>query len=139
MDVETNPEQLVAEMRSRMRSDLLAQAETFESEVAAALEETRGMQGLAAREAALAAGLRALAARITEQLTREEIEDVVGKEAGAEVVSDRWSGDLLDRADTLEYEASAALNEAEALHALAKRQAALAAELRSLAARISER
>jgi hypothetical protein len=139
MDAETNPEQVVAEMRSRIHSDLLAQAEAFEGEATAALEETRGMQSLAAREAALAAELRALATRITEQLTREEIEDVLRNQADVDTISDRASGDLLDRADTLEYEASAALSEAEALHAMAKRQAALAAELRSLAARITER
>jgi hypothetical protein len=138
MDVETSPEQRVSEMRSRMRADLVTQAEVFESEVAAALEETRGLQGLAAREAALAADLRSLAARITSRLNREEIEESFG-DRGPSSGKDSSFGDLLDRADTLEYEASAALNEAEALHALAKRQAALAAELRSLAARITER
>lgn len=138
MDVETTPEQRVSEMRSRIRADLLAQAETFEGEVVAALEETQGLQGLAAREAALAAELRSLAARITSRLNREEIEEAFGDHGGS-ARRDSSFGDLLDRADTLEYEASAALNEAEALHALAKRQAALAAELRSLAARITER
>ncbi len=138
MDVETTPEQRVSQMRSRIRADLLAQAETFEGEVVAALEETQGLQGLAAREAALAAELRSLAARITSRLNREEIEEAFGDQGGS-TGRDSSFGDLLDRADTLEYEASAALNEAEALHALAKRQAALAAELRTLAARITER
>ncbi len=122
------PEEKVVQLEARMRNELLEQAEKLERESAAALDEDTGLHALATRQAELAAALRSLVSRIGE-----------GLKSGALAVKGDGSRDpleLIEQAEQLEFEAAAAVAEAEAMHSLAARQAALAARLRSLAARL---
>jgi hypothetical protein len=125
---ELGSEERVAHLQARMRHELLEQAERLEHESAAALDEDSGLHQLAMRQAELAAALRSLAARIGDGLKSGAFP--------ATTPDSRDPAELIDQAEALEFEAAAAVAEAESMRSLATRQAALAARLRSLAARL---
>jgi hypothetical protein len=125
---ELGSEERVAQLQARMRNELLEQAERLEHESAAALDEDSGLHQLATRQAELAAALRSLASRIGEELRSGAL--------ATHSMDSRDPAELVDQAEALEFEAAAAVAEAESMRSLATRQAALAARLRSLAARL---
>ena len=118
----------VAQLQARMQTDLLVQAQRLEHDSAAALDEDGGLHRLATRQAELAAALRSLATQFGDEDESGALADRSGESRGPT--------ELIDQAVELEIEAAAEVAEAESMHTLASRQAALAARLRVLAARL---